>query len=99
MNDLFDDKNTRLLQKLKHFAYFTFNISVNDGFPPYICNRCTGLLEVAHEFKLICESAVENFLVMDESDIIIEVDEECDQPIELIEELKEELSYNDAEIS
>lgn len=80
VNNLFDVKHSRLLAKLNYFACFTFKLNVNDGFPPYICHRCSGLLEVAYEFKLICESAEANYWAMSQSIVKDEMEKECSSP-------------------
>ncbi len=67
MKNLFTTTNRCLVDKLNYFACFTFRINEKDGFPPYICNRCTGLLDVAYEFKMICESAEANFWALSQS--------------------------------
>lgn len=84
LNDLFDEKNSRLLEKLNHFACFTSNVDVNHG--PYICIRCTELLKAAYEFKLICESAQAKFLAMSQSNNRKIVEVVCTPKIEIADD-------------
>lgn len=76
MINLFDEQNNSTLKKLNYCAWFTFPIGVNDGFPPYICYRCSGLLEITYEFKKICEAADAKFLAM--SRTIVKSEQERD---------------------
>lgn len=57
MKHFFHPESNHILQKINYLKCFTFMIGNDDGFSPYLCERCITLVNSAHEFKLLCEAA------------------------------------------
>ncbi|KAG4077001.1 hypothetical protein HA402_015988 [Bradysia odoriphaga] len=100
LNNLFEEKNCHLSEKLNYFVCSAFNLDVKDIL--YVCIRCTELLEAAYEFKLICESADARLLAVSQSNnhlVKVEVicnpeigtalAENCDESLELLKASKD----------